>query len=210
MRIIPFFDHLPFSHYTSTFTRSVLSQTPRTSQSEEIYVKQDDFFIRQGTIERAGPQMTFLVTKIWVEFNYLRNVHVAPLCISKLLKYQHLHSPFQRLLSPTSEAHSFFFSHIAAWFQEGEAHLFFVYFSSLSFPLWTEIKINAATNSQGSWMLREAAQLCCHLGTREPFPNTTASCVYVPCNNSLKPCIQTPLYPFIFAVQIDVRIRSLS
>lgn len=77
--------------------------------------------------------MTVLVTKIWVEFNYLRTVHVAPICISKLLQYQHLHSPFQRLLSPTSEAHSFFFTHTAAWIQEGEAHLFFCLF------VWSEL-----------------------------------------------------------------------
>lgn len=60
-----------------------------------IYIKQDDIFTRQGTIGRARLQMTVLVTKIRVEFNYLRTVHVAPICISKSLKYQHLHSLFR-------------------------------------------------------------------------------------------------------------------
>lgn len=123
--------------------------------------KQDNIFIRQGTTGRARLQMTVLVTKIWVEFNYLKTVHVAAICISKLLKYQHLHSPFQRLHRPTSEAY-ILFTHIAAQIQEGEAHLFFAYFSDLSCPLWTEIMRNAATNSQRSWMLREASQLCWH------------------------------------------------
>lgn len=190
MRIIPFFDHFPFSHYTSTFTRSVLSQTPRTSQSEKIYIKQDDIFTRQGTIGRAGLQMKFLVTKIWVEFNYLRTVHVAPICISKLLKYQHLHCPFQRLLSPTSEAHGFFFTHIAALFQEGEAHSFFAYFSDLRNQDRNQekcsYKLSGILGAEGG---RSALLSQQYLGMGEPCPNTTASCVYVPCNNALKPYI---------------------
>lgn len=119
-----------------------------------IYIKQADIFTRnnmkgQTPDDCFDDQMT-PVTKICVEFNYLRTIHVAPIYLSKLLKYQHLHSPFQRLLNPISETHSIIFTHTAAWIQEAEAHLFFVYISDLSCALWTEIKRNAATNSQES------------------------------------------------------------
>lgn len=120
-----------------------------------IYIKQDDILTRQGTIGRARLQITVLVTNIWVEFNYLKSIHVAPICISKLVKYQHLHSLFRGSLAQPVR-HTGSSSPTLQLASKREKHTFFAHFSDLSCPLWTEIKRNATTNSQGSWMLREA------------------------------------------------------
>lgn len=134
MRIIPGFDHLPFSRCTST--QGLCYHRLQGLHNLKItHKKQDNIFIRQGTTGRAGLQMTVLVTKIWVQFNYLRIVHVAAICISKLLKYQHLQSPFQRLLSPTSEAHIFHFTHIAAQIQGRGTLIFCLFLRSELCPL---------------------------------------------------------------------------
>lgn len=147
--------------------------------------KQDNIFIRKGTTGRARLQMTVLVTKIWVEFNYLRTVHVAAICISKLLKYQHLHSPFQRLHRPTSEAH-IFFTHIAAQIQAGEAHLFFAYFLIWAVPSGQKSReMQLQTHRDPGCWGRHLSSADMALPWQKD-PNITASCAYVPCNNSLK------------------------
>lgn len=194
MRIIPGFDHLPFSRCTST--QGLRYHRLQGLHNLKItHKKQDNIFIRQGTTGRAGLQMTVLVTKIWVQFNYLRIVHVAAICISKLLKYQHLQSPFQRLLSPTSEAHIFYFTHIAAQIQ-GRGTLIFCLIS----PIWV---VPSGQKSREMQLQTHRDPGCWgrHLSSADmaiPWqkgPNTAASCVCVPCNNSQNTVSKPHLIP---------------
>lgn len=63
MRIIPVFDHLPFSRCTST--QGLRYHRLQGLHNLKItHKKQDNIFIRQGTTGRAGLQITVLVTKI--------------------------------------------------------------------------------------------------------------------------------------------------
>lgn len=83
------------------------------------HMKQEELFTGKGPIGKSKFQLSVLVTKIWVEFSYLRTVQAALIRTSKFLMDQHLLFYFQKFLISTSEAHSFFFTALLAQTQEG-------------------------------------------------------------------------------------------
>lgn len=127
------------------------------------HMKQEEHFTRKGPRWRSKFQLPILVTKTWVEFSYSRAVQVALICTSKFLMDKHLHVYFQKFLSSTSEAHSFFFTSFSTHTQEGEGPLFFCLYLSSELSSLERIQDKCSYKLVGILAIKRGnSQFCWH------------------------------------------------